>query len=50
MNPGTIIVLAAVLVIVGLIVFFMIRDKKKGKSSCGCNCPGCTMKNCKNCH
>ncbi|MDD2970810.1 MAG: FeoB-associated Cys-rich membrane protein [Lachnospiraceae bacterium] len=38
---GTIIVGAALLVIVGLIVRKMIKDKKAGKSSCGCNCAEC---------
>lgn len=36
------IALAAVLVlIVGLLLRGMIRDKKAGKSSCGCNCASC---------
>ena len=36
------IVLVAVLVlIVGLLLGCMIRDKKAGKSSCGGNCAGC---------
>ena len=36
------IALVAVLVlIVGLLLRGMIRDKKAGKSSCGCNCASC---------
>ena len=36
------IVLVAVLVlIVGLLLRSMIRNKKAGKSSCGCNCASC---------
>ncbi len=43
MNLPTILVLLAVVAIVGAIVFKMIRDKKKGKSSCSCGCGGCPM-------
>ena len=32
---------AAVILIVGLLIFVMVRDKKTGKSSCGCGCGGC---------
>jgi len=35
-------------VIVGAIIYKMYRDKKKGKSSCGCNCSSCPMAN--KCH
>ena len=42
-NIGTIAVLAAVLIILGAIVAVMIRNKKKGKSSCGCGCEHCAM-------
>ena len=36
------IALVSVLVlIVGLLLRSMIRDKKAGKSSCGCNCASC---------
>jgi len=38
---GTIIVGAALVVIVALIIRKMIKDKKAGKSSCGCNCGEC---------
>lgn len=39
---GTVIVLAVLVVIVGLIVRSMIRDKKNGKSiQCGGNCSAC---------
>lgn len=47
-NLGTIIVFLVLAVIVGLIVCKMYRDKKKGKSSCGCNCSSCPMAN--ECH
>ncbi len=42
-NIGTIVVLIALTIIVGVIVFKMYRDKKQGKSSCGCNCANCPM-------
>ena len=43
MTFGDIIVLAVLVLVVGLVVRGMIRDKKKGKS-CGCgSCKGCSM-------
>ena len=47
-NLGTIIVCALVLVISALAVRSLIRDKKQGKSSCGCSCSGCA--GCGGCH
>lgn len=47
-NLGTIIVLVVLAIIVGAIIYKMFRDKKKGKSSCGCNCASCPMAN--ECH
>ena len=47
-NLGTIIVALALTIVVGLIIFKMYRDKKQGKSSCGCNCSSCPMAN--ECH
>lgn len=47
-NIGTIIVLVVLAIIVGTIIYNMFRDKKKGKSSCGCNCGSCPMAN--ECH
>ena len=40
---GTAIVVTVLVVIVGLIIFRMIKDKKAGKSSCGCGCASCPM-------
>ena len=40
-NLGTIIVLAVVLLVVGLIIRRMIKDKAAGKSTCGNNCAHC---------
>ena len=42
-NGATIAVSAVLLAIVGLIVFKMVRDKRKGKGGCGCGCGGCAM-------
>ena len=39
---GTIIVGYVLAVIVGAIIVKMVRDKKSGKSACGCGCGGCT--------
>ena len=45
MTPGTLAVSAILVIIVGLIVYKMIKDKKSGKSSCSCggSCSGCGM-------
>ena len=37
-NGATIAVTAVLAVIVGLVVFKMIKDKKNGRSGCGCGC------------
>lgn len=47
-NGATVAVAAGLAVIVGLIVFKMIRDRKKGGSGCGCGCSGCALKD--KCH
>lgn len=38
---GTIVVLAALVAVVGLIIHKMVKDKKAGKSSCGGDCAHC---------
>ncbi len=38
---ATIIISAVLVLIVAGIVFKLVRDKRKGKSSCGCNCGCC---------
>ena len=45
MNPGTFAVSAVLVIIVGLIIYKMIKDKKSGNSSCSCggSCSGCGM-------
>ena len=37
-NWGNILVILIVTGLLALAVFTMVRDKKKGKSSCGCGC------------
>ncbi|MBP5491813.1 MAG: FeoB-associated Cys-rich membrane protein [Clostridiales bacterium] len=43
-NLGTIVISAVLLLIVALVVFTMIRNKKRGKSTCGCGCANCAAK------
>ena len=40
---GTAVVVIILAVIVGLIIWRMVKDKKAGKSSCGCSCGNCPM-------
>ena len=40
---GTAIVIIILALIVGLIIWRMVKDKKAGKSSCGCGCASCPM-------
>lgn len=42
-NIATIIICAVLIAVVAAIIVSMVRDKKKGKSSCGCGCAGCPM-------
>lgn len=42
-NIGTIIICAVIIAIVCLIIFFRVKNKKAGKSSCGCGCSNCAM-------
>lgn len=47
-NWGTILVSIILLCVVTLIIVKMVKDKKKGRSSCGSNCRHCAM--CGSCH
>lgn len=47
-NLATALVCFALLVVVVLIVTQLIRNKRTGKISCGCNCQGCAMRG--SCH
>ena len=42
-NLSTIVVSAILLAIVSSISLHLIRQRKRGKSSCGCNCAHCAM-------
>ena len=42
-NIGTIIVLFIVAAVVAAVIIKMVRDRKQGKSSCGCNCAECAL-------
>ncbi len=42
-NIGLIIVCAILIVLVTLAIISVVKDKKKGRSSCGCNCGSCPM-------
>ena len=42
-NIWTIIICAALILIVASIIVGLVKNKKKGKSSCGCNCANCAM-------
>ena len=42
-NIGTILTAAVLLVLVGGVLIKLIRDKKHGKSTCGCSCGCCPM-------
>ena len=42
-NLATIIICLVLAVIVAAIIIGLVRNKKKGKSSCGCNCAHCAM-------
>jgi len=42
-NIWTIVVSLILIAIVTLIIIKLIKDKKKGRSSCGCNCGNCPM-------
>ena len=42
-NIGTIIVCLCLAVVIFFIIKKMVKDKKAGKSSCGCNCSACAM-------
>ena len=44
MNLATIVIAAALVVMVGAIVWYLRRQKKQGKSSCGGNCAHCALR------
>lgn len=42
-NLATIVISALLLAIVTFISLYLIRQRKRGKSSCGCSCAHCAM-------
>ena len=40
-NLANIVITVVLILVVGLVIRGMIRNKKAGKSSCGCNCASC---------
>lgn len=42
-NLATVIISAVLLVIVAAIIVSIVKDKRHGKSSCGCKCASCPM-------
>ena len=42
-NLATVIITAVLLVIVAAIIVSTVKDKKRGKSPCGCKCASCPM-------
>ena len=47
-NIGNIIAIVILAAVIAAIVIHLIKQKKRGKSSCGCRCGSCPMKN--SCH
>lgn len=43
-NLGTICICAIVLLLIGVALFSLLKDRRNGKSSCGCGCSGCSMR------
>lgn len=43
-NIATILVCIVLILTVGLVIRYLVRQKKQGRSSCGCNCASCAMR------
>ena len=43
MNPASWIILALVVAALVFVIVKMIKDKKAGKTTCGCGCKNCAM-------
>ena len=44
----TVLICAGLATMVALIIAYLIKNKKEGKSGCGCGCSGCAMRD--QCH
>ena len=42
-NLVTILICLLLAAVVAAIIVKLVNDRKKGKTSCGCNCAGCAM-------
>ena len=42
-NLGTVAVCVGLAILLGAVAIHMIKEKKQGKSSCGCGCEGCAL-------
>ncbi len=42
-NLGTIIVSVILILIIAAIIRSLVRNKKAGRNSCGCNCSSCAL-------
>ena len=42
-NWGTLLVTAILLFVFSVIIITLVKDKKSGKSSCGCSCKSCGL-------
>ena len=42
-NIATMIICAVLIAVVAVIIISMVKNKKKGVSSCGCGCSNCAM-------
>ena len=42
-NWATVLICMALVAVIAAVIVKLIKDKKKGKSSCGCNCAHCAM-------
>ncbi|MGI5896619.1 MAG: FeoB-associated Cys-rich membrane protein [Oscillospiraceae bacterium] len=47
-NISSILIGVVLLAVVAAVILYMVRNRRKGKSSCGCGCAGCSMNGC--CH
>ena len=43
LNIATIIISLILIAVVAAVIVSIVKNKKKGKSSCGCNCAHCAM-------
>lgn len=42
-NIATILICTVLIAVVAAVIAGIVRDKKKGRSSCGCGCASCPM-------